>query len=78
MLPSREEVKKMFYVRERISKTAELSVELHDDNVFCACPGCGREVCVNLAELFCDGEGDLYGTSVYCAKCSRARLEGIR
>lgn len=65
----------MFHVKERISDTAELTIELHDDNVFCSCPDCGREVCVNLAELFSDGEGDMYGTAVYCPECSRARLE---
>jgi len=65
----------MFYVKERISDTAQLTVELHDDNVFCRCPGCGCEVCIDLAELFSDGDGDLYGTAIYCAGYSKARLE---
>ena len=66
----------MFYVREKISETVEVTVEIHDDNVFCTCPGCGCEVEINLAELFSDGEGDLYGTAVYCPECSGSRLEG--
>jgi hypothetical protein len=37
----------MFYVREKISDTAGITVEIHDDNVFCTCPGCGSEVCVD-------------------------------
>ena len=61
----------MFYVREKINDTAEGTVEIHNDNVFCTCPGCGCEVGVDLAELFSDGEGDLYGTAVCCDKCSR-------
>jgi hypothetical protein len=68
----------MFYVREKISDSAEITVEIHDDNVFCTCPGCGCEVSIDLAELFSDGDGDLYGTSVCCPACSRSRLGVIR
>lgn len=68
----------MFYVKEKINDTVEIAVEIHDDNVFCPCPECGLEVCIDLAELFRDGEGDLYGTVVYCPECSRSRLEGNR
>lgn len=74
-MPSRMEVEIMFYVKEKISDTVEIAVEIHDDNVFCACPECGIQVRVDLAELFGDGEGDLYGTGVYCSQCSRSRLE---
>ena len=48
---------------ERISDTAELTV-------FCTCPGC-----IDLAEVFSDGEGNLYGTAICCTGCSKARLE---
>ena len=68
----------MFYVREKIAETVEVTVEIHDDNVFCTCPGCGCEVRIDLAELFSDGESDLYGTTVCCPECSRSRLEVIR
>lgn len=63
----------MFFVREKISDTVEITVEIHDDNVFCTCPGCSCEVEINLAELFSNGNGDLYGTAVYCPECSRSR-----
>ena len=63
----------MFYVREKLSDSTEITVEIHDDNVFCTCPGCGGEVEIDLAELFSDGEGDLYSTSGYCSECSYAR-----
>ena len=65
----------MFYVKEKLSDTVEVTIEIHDDNVFCTCPGCGFEVGIDLAELFSDGESDLYGTSVYCLECSRSKLE---
>ena len=41
----------MFYVKEKISPTVDVTVELHDDNVFCICPGCGCEVEIDLAKL---------------------------
>ena len=68
----------MFYVKENMSPTVDVTVELHDDNVFCVCPGCGREVEIDIAELFSDGESDLYDTSVYCADCSKAKLKDVR
>lgn len=60
----------MFYVKEKISDAVNVTVEITDENVFTRCPGCGNEVCIDLAELFSDGECDLYGTSVYCEECS--------
>ena len=68
----------MFYVKEKISPSVDVTVELHDDNVFCICPDCGREVEIDIAELFSDGESDLSGTSVYCADCSKTKLKNVR
>ena len=67
----------MFYVKEKINDTVKIAVELHDDNVFCACPGCGREVGIDLAELFKDGDFDLYGTAVYCPECSKPKTREV-
>lgn len=61
----------MFYVKEKLSDAVAVSIEITDENVFTRCPGCGDEVSVDLAELFSDGESDLYGTAVYCDECSR-------
>lgn len=61
----------MFYVKEKLSDAVEVTVEITDENVFTRCPGCGDEVSIDLAELLSDGESDLYGTAVYCDKCSR-------
>ena len=47
-----------------------------DENVFCRCPSCGSEVQVDLAEVFSDGDGDLFGTSVLCDSCSRKMMGG--
>lgn len=67
----------MFYVKAKINDTVELTVEIQDDNVFTQCPKCGQEVAIDLVEIFCDVENDLYGTAVYCAECSRKRSEGV-
>ena len=61
----------MFYVKEKLSDAVEVTVEITDENVFTHCPSCGDEVSIDLAELFSDGESDLYGTAVYCDKCSK-------
>ena len=62
----------MFYVKERLNDAVEVNVEITDENVFTRFPGCGDEVCVDLAELFGgDEDCDLYGTAVYCEECSR-------
>ena len=60
----------MFYAKEKLSENAELAVELTEENVYCKCPVCGREVSVNLAAVFADGEGDLASTAVLCAHCT--------
>ena len=76
-MPSRWEVIEMFYVKEKLSEAAEVRVEIHDDNVYCTCPGCGCEVQVDLIDVLCNDQGDLYSTSVYCTDCSMERLEEL-
>ncbi len=69
----------MFYVKEPISDTMEITIEItieiNDENVFCRCPICGREVLVDLEDVLGDGNGDLFGTSVMCEDCSRELME---
>lgn len=60
----------MFYVKTKLNENAEIRVEIDSENVFNYCPKCGEEVVVDLSEVFSDGTGDLYNTSVCCAKCS--------
>lgn len=66
----------MFYVKEK-TDTAEIKVELNDENVFCTCPDCGKEVGVDLSCVFSDGTGDLYNTAVLCRTCSQQRVKRI-
>lgn len=58
----------MFYVKEKINNSMEISIEINDENVFCTCPKCGKEVRVDLVEVF--EEGDLVSTQVCCNTCS--------
>ena len=34
--------RKMFYAKEKLGESAELAVELTEENVYCKCPVCGR------------------------------------
>ncbi len=61
----------MFYVKEKISDSAELKVEVTDENVFGRCPLCGKEIEIDLVDLFKDRDADLYSTQVLCPACSK-------
>ena len=58
----------MFYVKEKINDSMEISIEINDENVFCTCPKCGKEVRVELDKVLEDG--DLFSTQVCCNTCS--------
>lgn len=66
----------MFYVKERVNDSMEISIEITDENVFCHCPMCGSEVSVDISEILSDGESDLYGTAVFCDECSKKVKSG--
>ena len=65
----------MFYVKEPISDTMAITIEINDENVFCRCPICGREVLVDLEDVLGDGNGDLFGTAVMCEFCFQELME---
>lgn len=67
----------MFYVKEKISDTAETKIEINDENVFSICPKCGKEVQVNLEDVISDEEGDLCSTAVLCEECSKKMIGGL-
>lgn len=58
----------MFYV-----KTPNDDIEITDENVFTTCPDCGKEIQVDIQELLKLENADLFGTSVYCERCSAIR-----
>lgn len=59
----------MFYLKHNGEK-----LEIRENNVFAVCPVCSKEHPVDLQEILHDGEGDLYGTAVYCPECSRLKV----
>ncbi|MBT9168170.1 MAG: hypothetical protein DDT19_01515 [Syntrophomonadaceae bacterium] len=61
----------MFYAKEKFGDTGELRIGIRGDNVFCICPGCRREVCVDLAEVFNSFDVCFYTMAIYCAECSK-------
>ena len=63
----------MFYTKAELTDGVVFTTEITDENVFTRCPGCGDKVSIDIAELFSDGEGDLFGTSVYCSDCTEKR-----
>ena len=65
----------MFYIKTKHHSGKMVSTEITDENVFTRCPGCGREMPVDLAEIFTDGEGDLFSTKIFCAACTKASAE---
>ena len=65
----------MFYIKTKQHSGKMVSTEITDENVFTRCPGCGREMPVDLAEIFTDGEGDLFSTKIFCAACTKASAE---
>ena len=65
----------MFYIKTKQYCGKTINIEITDENVFTRCPGCGREMPVDLAEIFADGEGDLFNTQVQCAACTNERTE---
>ena len=58
----------MFYMKNKGKK-----LEIHDDNVFTICPQCGKEHAIDLQDILTCEHADLYGTSVYCQRCSEQR-----
>ena len=65
----------MFYIKTKQYCGKTINIEITDENVFTRCPGCGREMPVDLAEIFADAEGDLFSTKIFCAACTKASAE---
>lgn len=61
----------MFYVKEQLSDTAEIRIDITDENIYGCCPVCGKEVEVDLHELFASEDMNLFSTQVLCESCSK-------
>jgi len=68
----------MFYVKEKISPAAQITIQIHYDNVFCICPECGCEINVNLVSLLSVNKAGLYDTAVFCKNCSKLKLKNLK
>ena len=74
----------MFYLKTQMPNGGVVKTEITDENVYTRCPDCGRELPVDLVEIFSDGKGDLYSTSIICSACTKHRgakrthLDGIK
>lgn len=60
----------MFFVKAKLNNSADVKIELNDENIFCCCPECGKEIQVDLSEVLKD-DSDLMSTVVFCEKCSK-------
>lgn len=70
----------MFYVKKNIGNGAEINVPITYSNVYTKCPQCGIEHnadIIGLAESS-DGDFDLETSTLFCEKCSAAKIEKSR
>jgi len=67
----------MFYIKSKQQSGKTVKTDITDENVFTRCPECERELPVDLAEVFGDGEGDLFSTSIVCSACTQKRQKKI-
>ena len=68
----------MFYLKTKMPNGEVVKTEITDENVYTRCPDCGRELPVDLVEIFSDGKGDLYSTNIICSACTKKRAEKCR
>ena len=65
----------MFYIKTKLPDGKMVKTDVTDENVFTHCPECGKEISIDLAELFSDGNGDLYSSAVICEGCMAKRIK---
>lgn len=66
-------IKSNYYIKGNIGGK-KVRIDITDENVYTACPICGKEHQVDLADIFETGV-DLYGTQVYCGECVRRQTK---
>ncbi len=63
----------MFYHKTILADGKVIKFDITDENVFTQCAECGRELPVDIAEVFTLSGGDLFSTSIICATCTANR-----
>ncbi len=67
----------MFYVKDSIGEGVSLAIDIGNDNVFCRCATCGREIQIDLVDLLSIDGTDLCSTQVHCEKCTEESMRHI-
>ena len=66
----------MFYIRVPLSDAVSLCVKIRTGCVFTRC-ACGREMTVDLADVFANGVKELENTDVLCRECAALLTERL-
>ncbi len=67
----------MFYVKGAIGEGVSLAINITNDNVFCRCATCGREIQIDLVDLLSIEDADLCSTQVHCEECTEKAMRNI-
>lgn len=67
----------MFYIRVPLGEAASLCVKIRTDSVFTRCACCGREMAVDLTDVFATGVEELENTDVLCRECAALLTERL-
>lgn len=62
-----------YYVKGTTEAGEPVTLPIEADSVYTYCPDCGKEHVVDIVELACAGDFDLYGSAVYCRECADKR-----
>lgn len=67
----------MFYMKVKSDDVYENKGRMYieSDNVYTRCLYCDKEIEVDLAEVFADGDIDLYATKIVCKECVEKEKE---
>ena len=65
----------MFYIRVPLSDAVSLCVKIRTGCVFTRCACSGREMTVDLADVFANGVKELENTDVLCRECAALLTE---
>ena len=67
----------MFYIRVPPGEAASLCVKIRTGSVFTRCACCGREMAVDLTDVFATGVEELESADVFCRECAALLTERL-